>query len=766
MISLLGRSQWTLLLLLALAGTARAQEVVEYTVREGDTCASIARRFYGDARAYDRIHDHNPGMGAPPHRLEAGTVLRLPPATLARGPDAHVTAVRRRVSARGPRAESWAAARAGQALEGGWQVATHDASSALLTFRDDSVLEMRAQTLVVIYGGSRELARRGDARATLERGTLRSRLGELAGIVDLETPTSRAQVGSGQAVMTVDQDGTSRLANLGGRAATVTTDVGRVRVPAGTGTIVRRGEAPSAPRPLPPPPVWSNDLAGRFVGLTGRGGTLRGSWEPVPDAARYRVEIAARPDGSDVVAAVEVPGDEQSFEVHGLPPSVYYASVATIDASMLEGAPSPLRAMQVMSARIIPPGGTEPVEEPYDPGDPSRPASTPRVLPGTWVVAPIGTKCAVGEETPREMITVRAPGPTRVRCFDPADREIPGFEVLVLRVRTQIEEGARVARGETTEVRLRLEPEIPPGVALDVTAGGAEISRPRRTHDGAIVIDVTPDRTGRATTVPLSIGLFAANERIEIAATTLAVAEPVSGVDDGADTRRDASGDRDAAEALRASALVFDTLPSELAPAVRRSIPRGFALWIAASAGSRDDGYPASAGARARVFDEPLWVALSWTSRLATDAPSDEDPSGAGGTVASELAFRVSDETLSAWLSLGARASIGNTDGVVVLPSIDLDYALAPALLLRTRQGAAIDTRGATRLLYAASFAAELRLGHHFAAAFELAVSGTALEPALSLATRIGPAELALAAVLLANGHPALLGTLRGVFTR
>jgi hypothetical protein len=527
---------------------------------------------------------------------------------------------------------------------------------------------------------------------------------------------------------------------------------------------MRRGEAPSAPRPLPPPPVWSNDLAGRFVGLTGRGGTLRGGWEPAPDAARYRVEIAARPDGSDVIAAVEVPGDEQSFALHGLPPGVYYASVATIDASLLEGTPSPLRAMQVMSARIIPPGGTEPVEEPYDPGDPSRPPSTPRVLPGTWVVAPIGTKCAVGEETPREMITLRAPGPTRVRCFDPVDREIPGFDVLVLRVRTRIEDGARVVRGESAEVRLRLDPEIPLGVALDVTADGAEVSRPRRAPDGTIAFDVTPDRTGRAATVPLSVGVLAANERIEIAATTVAVAEPASGVDDGGEARRDARGDRDAAEAARASALVFDALPSARTLAVRRSIPRGFALWLASSASA--SGYPISAGARARVFDEPLWIALSWTSELARAGERDDaETTSAAGTVGSELAFRVSDESLSAWLSLGAQARTGDNPNLTLLPSIDLDYEVAPAFLLRTRQGAAIDPGGAPALSYSAAFAAELRLGYHFAAAFELTVAGTDLEPALSLSTRLGPVELAVG-LRIADEDPAVVGALRGVFTR
>ena len=51
----------------------------DYTVKPGDTCASIALRVYGDSTRYDLIHDNNPGFGASPHNLQPGTVLHLPP---------------------------------------------------------------------------------------------------------------------------------------------------------------------------------------------------------------------------------------------------------------------------------------------------------------------------------------------------------------------------------------------------------------------------------------------------------------------------------------------------------------------------------------------------------------------------------------------------------------------------------------------------------------------------------------------------------------
>ena len=56
-----------------------------YRVRPSDTLMSIARRLYGDGRAWQKIYDANRDViGANPARLTVGTVLRLPsPPTVA-----------------------------------------------------------------------------------------------------------------------------------------------------------------------------------------------------------------------------------------------------------------------------------------------------------------------------------------------------------------------------------------------------------------------------------------------------------------------------------------------------------------------------------------------------------------------------------------------------------------------------------------------------------------------------------------------------------
>src|SRR5690606_4141991 len=127
--------------------------------------------------------------------------------------------------------------------------------------------------------------------------------------------TARATLDEGESTVSVEQDGTTRVASHSGRAARVRNhgssvgegDSVEVRVPPGMDTKVARGAQPSRPRPLPRAPAWGADQPSRYLALTDRGGALRGAWQPVESARTYRVEVARRPDGRDLVVATEVP---------------------------------------------------------------------------------------------------------------------------------------------------------------------------------------------------------------------------------------------------------------------------------------------------------------------------------------------------------------------------------------------------------------------------------------------------------------------------
>ncbi|MEM1417160.1 MAG: LysM domain-containing protein, partial [Myxococcota bacterium] len=247
---------WALLALwLGASAPAAAQdsETFEYRVRSGDTCALIARRFYGDWRRYDVIMELNPILregGEYGHcgpALRPGVTLTLrrdpgapPPRRAASSPDAELTAVRRRVQAREPEAADWQRASRGLDLFRGWRVNTLDEATAEVTFRDTSIVHMRENTLVIIFGGEASTARRRTTTARLERGALRSRLGRLR--LEVETPSASAALEGGDAVVSVDGEGTSRVSNHQGGPASVRGQVGdAVAVRPGYGSEVRAG---------------------------------------------------------------------------------------------------------------------------------------------------------------------------------------------------------------------------------------------------------------------------------------------------------------------------------------------------------------------------------------------------------------------------------------------------------------------------------------------------------------------------------------------
>jgi hypothetical protein len=674
---------------------AAAQDTFEYVIQPGDTCTSIAARFFGSAREYERLHALNPGLGPLPHVLVPGSRLVLP--REASGPEARLTAVERDVRARAPGNGDWNRARIGLDLRRGHQVVTEAQSSAEITFRDRSILEMREHSLVVVYGGSERLASR-TRRATLERGALRSRLDELAGALAVETPRGRAAVGDGEAIVVVAADGTSRLSNLSGADAALETEQGRVVIPAGSGSLVTSEGRIVAPRPLPPAPRWANDLAGRFVGLTGAGATLSGSWLPVPGALAYRVEVARQPDGRDVVAALEVRAPATAFSVSGIVRGTYYVSVATIDRDALEGRPSPRRAMTVLEARLIDPDGDEPRTLPHDPGDPSLPRELPALFAGTWIVSPLSYRCAEGANEPRELATLRTVGEHAVRCFDVRDREVPAFSLRVVGIDVAPEPSA-VAQQDWQSIALDLRAELPlPAqlVAWSDTAGVeiGRIERHGRAHSvRARVFDPSVRRFA------IAVGVQAATEKIELGRTEVDVLRP------GA-----IEPDRPAAPPPIEEVLVaapFDTVHDPAFTSIRATGHSGVVPWLGLEAsgagGDRSAGARATIGASARVFDEPLRLRIAWTLGIPELLENDLGALLVGGSFRLDVERFAFDLEIAGWIVGGAESGLA----LRVAPSIGASLAATDWLAFHVRQGVTSDLGDQTD--WTSAYAVELR---------------------------------------------------------
>lgn len=507
--------------ILLATGVVHAQPTEGYVVRAGDTCRKLAQELYGDRSRVDLIHAHNPQLGPGPHRLRPGSTLQVLPDALRR---AEATVVHKRQEVQARRGdEPWVDARVHAPLGTGHQVATGQGASAELAFRDGSRLQMRSRSLVILVGSGRA-QRQTLGEARLERGVLRSRLAELAGDerLALATPSADTRLGR-ESVVRVADDGEAMVAALSGDS-----EVGGVRVPEGMGTRVRRGERPTRPRPLPQAPRWSIEARPRVIGLGGSGASLSGHWEPVEGARRYRVEIATRPDGRDLFAALEIPAPTASFTLHRVPAGVYYARVATIDGEGFEGRPSPRRAFTVRSARVIPPGGGDPPPDVHDPGDPSRPWTPPRLLPGTLVVAPYGVRCGEpaleGSTESLELggiATLRRLGRYRLRCLDRGDRPLMGPEVVVMRARATVIGRPTVPRGGGRRLTIRVRSPLRlPDRLIASAPEGVAVGAVRRVGRGRFALEVGV-AAGAPRDIRITLQVAAGAERIDIAHLTL-----------------------------------------------------------------------------------------------------------------------------------------------------------------------------------------------------------------------------------------------------
>ena len=441
-----GASVWAAASFLVASTSLAAPPVamIDYVIQPGDTCSGIAAKMYRDKLRYDIIHDYNPQLGSrPPHSLVDGDVLRLPK-TLP--PDAWVTGTRRQVEHRPSVQGEWRQSKTGTQLRLGFRVTTRAESAAELTFQDDSQLQLREDTLIILYGKGASGARRKTSRARLERGALRGRLAELAGkksksTLLVSTPSGESSMASGEAVFSVDAEGANSVSNHSSRSIQVTGTVGRaVKVSKGMGTRVKRGEAPAKPRKLPPAPKWWGVKAMSLQAARAEDVVIRGRWSAKGERVRISMRTLASPTP---LAEAEVDADTDMMRLRGLPAGTYAVTLSTIDALGLESVASDAMTVDVQAA-------TGPV-----------PLSVGAALP-----LPAGSRCAGadGVQTDRPAIAV---GVQTLTCIDTEGAALAPLTVTVSAAEAQLVEPKSAKAGKTAKLRIKLTGEgLPP--TLDV----------------------------------------------------------------------------------------------------------------------------------------------------------------------------------------------------------------------------------------------------------------------------------------------------------
>ena len=330
-----------------------ARKLARYVVQSGDSCWSIAERFFGEGKRYDIIHQYN-DLGAQPHLLQPGTTLLLPQSAR---PDAAVSWLHRTVETKPPRSSQWRRARQGMNLWQLFQVSTGNAASAGIAFSDNSRLRMRENALLVIYGSATRsrLRRKHKGRVRVQQGVVRGGLATLdkRATLVVETPTGHVSLRSTESQIGVDKKRNATVAVYKGHAD-VSAQGSKVRVPKGFGTRIKRGQRPTKPRALPKAPKWIGSSRRAFLTSGAPSSTaLRADlrWRAPSTRAgsrlEYRVEVSPSPSFDEVV--VDQRTSKDHITLNTLTRGSYWARVSAIDVNGLEGMASPAIRLDVIS---------------------------------------------------------------------------------------------------------------------------------------------------------------------------------------------------------------------------------------------------------------------------------------------------------------------------------------------------------------------------------------------------------------------------------
>ena len=515
----------SILALLTVSITARdaaAEATIDYAVKAGDTCRSIAKAELHDVARTGELHRLNPQLGPKlPHVLVPGQILRLP----APRPDAELASSHGEVTARGPAQPAWHPARVGDDFFRAWRVSSGDRSAAEVRFTAASTVALRENTIVVIYGAEGTTAAPRPRQAVLESGALRVRLSELAGgpaseQVTISTPSAEAAVTRGNVLVTVEQGGTTTVANHGGAPTLVKSHRRRakpVSVAENFGSMVAPGQDPTPPRPLPPSPAWVAEAPLRFIAVNGSTADLSIGWQPVTQAAHYRIDISSDPDGRALVQQLVVDASITRFEAKSSPLGTLYLTVSTIDGDRFESRPSP-RAALVVAALAVSTGSGTPTADAH------------ALTVGATIVAPDGMRCTVNDSTPTAAVTVRAPGTLTLRCVDAAGRPAAPATLVVAPFTVSIAAPDVLVRGARATVTLAGDAALLGVVTFDASPGvelGAAIHAP----GGRLEIPLLALAGGKATSAVVRVMLpVGASESglaaIEVARATIQLAAP------------------------------------------------------------------------------------------------------------------------------------------------------------------------------------------------------------------------------------------------
>jgi LysM repeat protein len=323
----------------AAPAAAATGEVVWHIVRPGETLEQIATRYLGSVQRWKELHQLNPNL-ADPNRIEPGQRIRMPTVRQVL-PVATVNRLSRQVEDQ-PSPISWTDARVGDMLverDGVRMTVTED--SLVFLHRSGTALKGVERKSIELMKGQAELDARSSTAATASAAP------EVEIVVGASRTTSRADKSGGAQTRARKAEGNSAKVMVYGGESDVEAGGAKVQVPHGMGTSIAESGPPGPPEKLLAAPPGTDPAAGAERACA----DPLFSWQAVPEAASYTVEICRDPGCAELVERQTGETGAQWRPAAPLALGSYFWRVTARSVSGLDGYPSEAFRLAITSDR-------------------------------------------------------------------------------------------------------------------------------------------------------------------------------------------------------------------------------------------------------------------------------------------------------------------------------------------------------------------------------------------------------------------------------
>ncbi len=239
---------------------------------------------------------------------------------------------------------------AGTQVAAGQRVATGAASQLGLQAPTGGEIVLNEQSMVRVRDGA-TTPTKAPVDFTLMSGSLRASSPPGKPVVVLSAISFAYITVEGEAVISVDDKGTTRVAVSRGRAD-LTAWKRSTSIDAGFGSKVEKGWPPKEASPLPAAPKWKR-APEPYTWLPGpEGAEFASEYASAAAPAEWHVQFARDAAFTNVISDERIPGTTTALSKKGLGVGTYFARASAIDADRYEGAFGPAASTSVIEASM------------------------------------------------------------------------------------------------------------------------------------------------------------------------------------------------------------------------------------------------------------------------------------------------------------------------------------------------------------------------------------------------------------------------------